>query len=931
MRNSSRTNASRYLVGIDLGTTHTVVAYVDTQEKEPEVRLFPIQQLVAPGEIDERPMLPSVRYHPTDGELIDADTRLPWPKPDIGDNVPQSVVGALARQLGSKTRGRQITSAKSWLCHGAVDRTADILPWGAPEGVAKISPVLASADFLSHIRSAWNLRFRSDPLENQSIVVTVPASFDEAARALTVEAADSAGLNGVKLLEEPQAVFYDWLMRHQHNLITSLQNIRLVLICDVGGGTTDFTLIQIETSEDDPKLSRIGVGDHLMLGGDNIDLALAHRVEKQLESGNKRLSTAELFQLLEQCRSAKEKLLSDNAPECAQVTLLGSGAKLIGGARTVDITKNEVREIVLDGFFPKTAFEEISERRRSGVVEFGLPYVADPAVSKHIAAFLKYHAQACRKALDDEDGVPVPDAILLNGGVFRSPIITNRVLELIGSWSGKTVTQLENPRPDLSVAYGAVAYALSRRTGKIQRIGGGSARSYFLSVESEDYSDQQGVCILPKATEENTGVRLSQRTFLLKLDQPVRFHLVSTTEDTEYQAGDMVDIEEDRFISLPPLATAMDRKNLAQNQEVPVQLLTTLTEVGTLQLQCVSVNDSGQRWDVEFQVRKQYAMNASSIDRLPHSFPDAAKQVQLIFGKKSKQLAPKAIKGLRAELEKLMGPRIGWNTTILRALFGVLLEGIKHRRRSANHERIWLSLSGYCLRPGFGDSLDDWRIEQLWRMYSQNLQFTNESQNWSEWWTLWRRVAGGLDTGQQQQIFDDISKFINPATARQGKTAATLKKRGYDDMVRLAGVLERLGADKKIMLGGWLLKRLQKASESHQTWWALGRIGARVPFHGSTHNLVPKHDASQWLNQILELDWKKAINIPFAATMIARMNGDREWDIDAKLRDNVVERLGEIKAPTSWVEMVQQRQELDEADEKRIFGEALPPGLKLLN
>jgi len=930
LRNSSKTHSSRYLVGIDLGTTHTVVAYADTQEKDSEVRLFPIQQLVAPGEIDERPMLPSVRYHPAEGELTDTDAQLPWPKPDIGDNILQSVVGTLARQLGSKTRGRQITSAKSWLCHSAVDRTADILPWGAPDGVAKISPVLASADFLSHIRSAWNLRFRSDPLENQSIVVTVPASFDESARALTVEAADTAGLNGINLLEEPQAVFYDWLLRHQHDLDISLQNIRLILICDVGGGTTDFTLIQVEHSDGNPKFSRIGVGDHLMLGGDNIDLALAHRVEKQLESSKKRLSTAELFQLLEQCRSAKEKLLSDNAPEIAQITLLGSGSKLIGTARTVQITKNEVNEIVLDGFFPKTAYEDIPDRRRSGVVEFGLPYVADPAVSKQIAAFLNYHTQACRKALDGKGEKPIPDAILLNGGIFRSPIIANRVIDLVGSWSTKPATQLENSRPDLSVAYGAVAYALSRRVGKIQRIGGGSARSYFLTVESEEGSHQRGVCVLPKATEENCEVRLSQRTFSLKLGRPVRFHLVSTTEDTEYQAGDLANIEEDHFISLPPLATAMEQDDPTKNQEVLVQLLTTLTEIGTIQLQCVSVGDSEQRWDVEFQVRKQYAMNASIIDRLPSSFPNAAKHVQLIFGKKSKQLAPKAIKGLRAELEKMIGPRIDWNTTVLRALFSVLLEGIKHRRRSANHERIWLSLTGYCLRPGYGDSLDDWRIEQIWQIYSQNLQFINETQNWSEWWTLWRRIAGGLNAEQQEKIFDDIAKFINPATARQGKVATSAKNRGYDDMVRLAGVLERLEADKKVMLGKWLLKRLQKSGEPLQTWWALGRIGARVPFHGSTHNLVPKDIADQWLKQILELNWKKAINIPFAATLIARMNGDREWDIDLQLRERIVEYLDEIKAPVSWVAMVQRRQELDEADEKRIFGEALPPGLKLI-
>ncbi|MGZ8935717.1 MAG: Hsp70 family protein, partial [Methylobacter sp.] len=890
--------SSSYLVGIDLGTTHTVVAFAKTDKTDPEIRIFQIEQLVAPGQVAARLLLPSVRYHPAEGELSEADV-------SFSPSGETAVIGEAARLLGAKTRGRFVTSAKSWLSHPSVDHSAEILPWGSSEEVSKVSPINASASYLAHIRTVWRHQFPDAPLEKQHVVITVPASFDEAARSLTLEAAQIAGLNNVRLLEEPQAVCYDWLRRNAGNIKQALANVHLLLVCDVGGGTTDLTLIRIEHGEPEPKLTRIAVGDHLMLGGDNIDLALAHLAESRLTQGEKRLSAADLSQLIEQCRLAKERLLAENAPEHMNVTLLGGGSRLIGGSRSVSLTRDEVRAIALDGFFPLSGVDDLPDRKRSGVVEFGLPYAAEPAVSKHLAAFLKLHRDSCREALQGEG--TIPDAILLNGGVFRSQPITQRVVDLISSWSSKTPALLENKHPELSVALGAVSYAIARRDKKI-KIGGGAARSYFLLVDTGNSNQQQGICILPKGSEEGDEVILKDRRFALRLGMPVRFHLVSMSGDNEFKPGDVTDIT-DLFHSLPPLAVAFEGDENKPNAEAIVQLAVTQTEVGTLKIQCVSVEDSNQRWDVEFQIRKKGTVQTDA--GLPAQFPAVVEKIQAVFGSKSRQIDPKAVKNLRADLEKQLGcSRNEWETPLLRALFAVLLEGSKYRRRSDAHERVWLSLTGFCLRPGFGYPLDDWRVEQLWKTYPQGIQFVNETQNWTEWWTLWRRIAGGLNVQAQEQIFADIAKYINPAAARQAGMAKQIKNRGYDDMVRLAAVLERLPVNKKIQLGEWLLKRLQKASEPDQTWWAIGRIGARMPFHGSSHNVIPASLVDKWLRQILLEDWKKIPQAGFAATLISRMSGDRARDIDEIMRRQIIEKLKLSKAPSSWIDMVEHIKEL---------------------
>jgi hypothetical protein len=356
-----------------------------------------------------------------------------------------------------------------------------------------------------------------------------------------------------------------------------------------------------------------------------------------------------------------------------------------------------------------------------------------------------------------------------------------------------------------------------------------------------------------------------------------------------------------------------------------------LTEVGTLKIQCVDAADADRRWNVEFQLRRQSAAPALKPEAGLHPKTGAALELlHMAFGKKSRIIDPKRIKGLRGELEKMLGKREEWDTPLLRELFGTLLEGLPHRRRSDAHERLWLSLTGYCLRPGFGYPLDDWRVEQIWAVYGQGIQYQLEPQNWAEWWTLWRRVAGGLDAAAQAKLFAAVADYIHPDKAKRGNLPALAKKRSYEDMLRLAAVLERLPLADKAALGGWLLARIGKTGEPAETGWALGRVGARIPIHAGLQSVIPRPTAEEWLGELLKLDWKKNASAGFAASLIARMTGDRERDISPELRKAIIDKLRSSKAPESWQSMVVEVKELDAADEKRIFGEALPPGLKLL-
>jgi DNA-K related protein/Hsp70 protein len=938
----------QYLVGIDLGTSNTVLAYVEAGSED--IHVFEIEQLVGPGEVAARPLLPSVRYHAAPGELSAGDLQLPWPAAAAAQ-ADRAVVGRLARSLGAQVPGRLVTSAKSWLSHASVDRTAPILPWGASDDVDKISPVKASATYLAHVRAAWNHRFPHARLEDQDVVLTVPASFDDGARALTLEAARMAQLPALRLLEEPQAAFYDWLFRHRATLSRDLAQTRLVLICDVGGGTTDFTLIKVQMQDGQPQLTRIGVGNHLMLGGDNMDLALAHLAESRLATPQTRLSAASLSQLVERCRAAKEQLLGADAPETLAITLLGAGSKLIGGARSTELTRREVEQIIVDGFFPLVSADARPGRARGAIVEFGLPYASDPAITRHVAAFLSRLAGPSREALGvvelgkdhagnnpenhaardttdrENDAPPMPDTLLLNGGVFRAEALAGRLASVLGSWRGAPLQVLHNDNPDVAVARGAVAY-LRARAGQAPRIGGGSPRSYFLALD-ETAEALRGVCVLPRGTEEGHEIQLADRTFALRLDQPVRFHLVSSVADTAWQAGEVAELALGEFVRLPPIATVVRARDARQADQTAVQLAASLTEVGTLDVHCIDAADQSQRWLLEFQLRRGDATVTVSDDAPHRALPKALELIDQTFGSRSQKVDPKQVKRVRAELEQLLGARASWNSALLRELFGALWERARRRRRSADHERLWLNLAGYCVRPGFGYPLDEWRVEQLWTLFDDGIQYINDSQVWSEWWTLWRRAAGGLGESEQLTVLDALAYMQAAATSR-AKLPFDPSKSGYADMLRLEASLERVPAERKVELGERLLERLKKPAENHQGWWAVGRIGARRPFYGSAHSVVPAPVAVRWLETVLALDWRKVEPAAFAAVQIARMTGDRSRDLPGEVRSDVVKRLESGHAPTSWIAMVRETVELDDADEGRVFGESLPPGLKLI-
>ncbi|MDB5745271.1 MAG: molecular chaperone DnaK [Massilia sp.] len=953
-----------WLVSIDLCTTNTVLAHAAPGASQ--IELFPIDQLVAPGEVAGQPLLPSNRYHPAEGELAAGELQLPWRQDDVA-GVGRVAVGRLARSLGAATPGRLVASAKSWLSHPGVDRMAPILPWGAAPGVPKVSPVAASASYLAHLRANWNSRFPQQPMERQELVLTVPASFDEGARALTLEAAKLAGLPHLHLLEEPQAALYDWLYRHRATLSEDLAGTRLVLVLDVGGGTTDFSLVKVELEEGEPKLTpkltRIGVGNHLILGGDNMDLALAHLVEARMAEGDgaqpQRLNASRLSQLTERCRAAKERLLASDAQEQVTVTLLGAGSRLIGASRKAELRRDDIERVVLDGFFPLNEAQEGATRARAGIVEFGLPYASDPAITRHLASFLRQHAAAARAALGlpgDEAvlpvpaPVPVPDTLLLNGGVFRGAALSQRLADTLARWRGQPLRILHNDNPDVAVARGGVAYSLARQ-GQAPAIESGAARSYYLLLESQQgergaASALRAVCLLPRGTPAAVEVRLAERSFALRLGRPVRFHLASTIADAHHapQAGELVDLAPLDVVRLPPIATVLRAApGAAARSDIPVQLVTMLSEVGALEVHCVAEDGSG-RWQLAFELREAESADAGQPQEegLPPRIDAAIEKIDRIFGTRSKGVDPKEVRQLRASLEHLLGARERWATPLLRRLFDALMERARGRRRSGEHERAWLNLAGYCLRPGFGDPLDGWRIEQLWAMFGLGVQYHKDTQVRAEWWTLWRRVAGGLDTQAQLRLLDDFAFNLQADASERGKRPITLVDGSEDDMLRLGASLERIPSSYKAEIGNWMMERItaipsgaakldaKTAAAYARYLWALGRVGARQSFHSSAHEVAPVDAAEAWLGKLLLLDWKKVEPAGFAASQIARMTGDRSRDIGEAMREQVLRRLAATGAPATWATMVREVVELDQASETRMLGEALPPGLKLL-
>ncbi len=909
---------ARYLVGLDLGTVNSALAAVDllrAGDLVDAVEAWPVPQLVAPGQVAERPLLPSSLYLPGP-ELPEEQRRLPW-------GASEAVVGELARAQGARVPGRLVVSAKSWLAHPRADRRAPILPWGAPEGVPRVSPVEASARTLAHLRLAWNAAHPGAPLEEQELVLAVPASFDEVARELTLEAAGAAGLPRATLLEEPAAAFHDWASRNRADLAAALGGeAALVLVVDVGGGTTDLTLVRAEVRDGRPAFTRLAVGDHLLLGGDNMDLALARLAESRLPE---RLEPARFGLLVLACRAAKERLLAEDAPPSVPVAVAGRGSKLVGGAASAALGRDEVRALVLDGFFPEVAPGDRPRRgaRTAGLAELGLPYEADPAITRHVAAFLAANAAGGA-------ALPRPDALLVNGGVFTPPEVRRRLAGAVSALfpGAPPVRLLAAPALDLAVARGAAASALARR-GIGQRIGGGSARAFYVGIATP--AGEQALCVVPRHLEEGSRVSVP-RPFTLTLGRPVRFPLFASVRPRLERPGDVVPASED-LTPLPPLEAvlrASEADGRAARVEVPVRLEAALTEIGTLELWCVAA-DRDARWKLEFGLRGASGARAEprgALGPAPKRLAEAIALVETFYGKKA-AVERREVKGLFRALEKVLGPREGWPTAVVRALWAALHAGAARRRRSADHERVWAQLTGFTLRPGFGAPLDAWRAAETFAAFGEGLQYQADPHAWQAWWVLWRRIAGGLEAGAQERILDAVAPFVPRRDPRKPPPRVPgVKPEALDELVRLAGSLERVPPARKLALGEALLDRVAAEGPSPHALWALGRLGARVPFHGSVHQVVPPAAAEEWIRRLLALDADRGV-LAFPLAQLARRSGDRARDVAEGLRAEVAAFLRRANAAPEAVHAVEEVAATSDEQEQRIFGESLPPGLSL--
>jgi molecular chaperone DnaK (HSP70) len=929
---------SRYVVGIDLGTTNSAVCAVDTSQSPWRVQTFSVPQLVAGAQVEARETLPSFHYQPASGELAAGALRLPW-----GRGEPTHVVGVLARDHGAMVPGRLVVSAKSWLSHSGVDRTAPLLPWhGAPD-VERLSPVEVSGRYLAHVREAWDAAHPEEPLARQDVVLTLPASFDEVARELTVKAASRAGLPRVVLIEEPQAAFYAWIDKHSRDWEEKVSQGQKILVCDIGGGTSDFTLIRVRAGEGGKvRFHRVAVGEHLILGGDNLDLALAQHLERRLTGGGK-LEPRPWSVLVRQCQRVKEILLGDGAPERYTVNIAGGGARLIGGGLRIEVTRDEVRELLLDGFFPRVALDDKPAGRRSGFQEFGLPYAPDAAVTRYLAAFLTAHRHV---AMEDGD-VPAghdparPDIVLFNGGVFESRAIQERLVEVLQSWFRREQPDwkplvLDNERLDLAVARGAAYYGMVRR-GQGVRIAAGLARTYYIGVESDPPA---ALCLVPAGVEPGHGVDLADRKFDLRISEPVEFPLyVSSTRLTD-RPGELVAVDREQMTPLPPITTVLRTAKRGETGTVSVDLHARLTEIGTLDLWC---SEAGGRrsWRLQFDVRSatqtDVAAHQSAAER--EGFIDEAvwekclARIDGTFGPEGKDKP----EGLVRRLAEAIGMgRNDWPTSLLRRMWEALMEAEPARRRSAVHESRWLNLLGFSLRPGYGLAVDDWRVAETWRKLQGNLVHA-AAMTRAEWWVLWRRIAGGLVAGQQQALADpllgpirDMHRQVTTGRGKGGEFASGSHEAA--EVWRLLGSLELLATTAKIELGGILLdllprKRMEPIRPA--TAWALGRVGARQPFYGPLNTVVPPETAGKWLKKLIELDLEGPM-VPFAVMQLARRTDDRYRDVSDKLRESVLGWLSTRGAPAHFLHLVQSVGQLETEEQGMVFGESLPKGLRIV-
>ena len=924
----------RFIIGIDLGTTNCAVGYVDLGGASAEalsIESFPILQLVSSGRTAPYPTLPSFLLLPSPllgGQL---NLGLPW------DRERDYAVGVFAREEGGLSPDLLVSSAKSWLCHAGVDRTAAILPWGSRAVRQKVSPVEASARYLQHIREAWT-HAHGGRFQAQQVIVTIPASFDQAARELTLQAAGMAGMEGALLLEEPLAAFYAWLADHEEEWQEFISPGDTILICDVGGGTTDFTLVECREGEKGPELERLAVGDHLLLGGDNIDLAIARLVEKRM---GENLDHVRWQQLIHQCRRAKEQLLTTDAPSFT-VRLAGRGAALVGGMKSAELTREEVVQLLEEQFYPDFSLEGFDpyggaiRQSRPGT----LPYESDPAVTRHLARFLLKQGKG-----------RMPAAVLFNGGSLAPAPIRERIRSVLSRWAGRPVRELPSGSLDLAISRGAAYYGLVQR-GLGLRVGGGSARSFYIVVEGPGQGDrpgEQAVCIVPRGTEEGSTLVLD-RPMMARANQPVSFTLYSSTVRPDDRAGDVVEIDPREFHRLPPLQTVLSMGKKRRIAQVPVTLESFLSPVGTLEVACKSV-ETPHRWRLQFELRQEEPQERPQdqvvegvrveqeqegpAPRLTPADRAALEETAALVDRVFSTPSPEAALRLVQELEEIMGmKRELWSLPLLRALFDQIKGQEERRGASPVHEERWFNLMGYTLRPGMGDPGDPWRIKGVWPLFFKGIFHPKELRVRLQWWIFWRRVAAGLSTGQQEQLFSTVAKVLLPKGSRRSRKKGgkiKVSREELREMWLLAAHLERIPPASKEQLGELLVASMAKGNRFRGDRWALCRIGARMPLYGPLDRVVAPARVEEWLRRLFGAKGLGKGDRLALALSLARLTGDRAVDLEPGFREWCMDRLREAGVQEDELLPLKEVVEMDRREQSSAFGEGLPAGIVLIS
>jgi DNA-K related protein/Hsp70 protein len=927
-----------FLIGVDLGTTNSVVAAVDTRRRNPRAEVFRIPQLVAPGVVEPWPVLPSFVYFPEPEEIAGGGITLPW------DLNPSAIVGVLARDRGALAPARHVASAKSWLTHPGVDRHAPFLPWGSTVSSPRVSPVDASARFLMHLREAWNATIASGDeaaaFERQSIVLTVPASFDEEARELTVEAARVAQLSTLTLLEEPIAAFYAWMAEQRRAI--ALEDEEIALVCDVGGGTTDFSLIRVRIEAGAPSFERVAIGDHLLLGGDNVDLALATIVERRIAAvrPTMRLAITQRLSLRRLCSAAKERMLGEATADRVPITVLGVGRSLIGDSITLDLTRDEV-EAALNEFLPLTRADEESggRDRRAGLRELGLPYETDPAITRHLAAFL---ARSAAVLAPDHRAVVMtagrrmirPDLVLFNGGFFTPAVARERVAQALAGWFGETPRLLATGNLEAAVAVGAATYARLRagigRTGVLVKAGSG--RAYYIALGAPRGAGAiAAVCVLARGTEEGTE-HTFDHPFSVVTNRPVSFLLYSSTTRPD-RAGDIVSLDpEVDAREHAPLVTVFRFGRKSRHVELPVRLSVAFTEVGTLDVWCRS-ETTEHRWRLQFQVRSAAeemdgAEGATSKDEssevvIAHEAIGAAGAlIRSLFERTSGDVTPEDIV---AQIEKDFGyAKSAWPLGVIRQLADALLEVADGRRQSAPLEARWLNLFGFCIRPGFGAAKDPWRITEARRVYTTGVSFASSIQNRVEWLVLWQRASGGFTAGQQRELAQRVMADLGLAGAKAKKPNPQVERESW----RLLASLERLDAATRVKIGDGVMRRLRRDGGDMSLLWSIGRLGARTPIYGPLTSVVAPSDAGRWLEELVANE--RSTPERFAAIVqIGALTDDSLRDLDEIVLNAARQHLRDAGVDPDQARPLYEIVTATFADTSRAFGEPLPNGLRL--